>query len=450
MIVAKFGGGVLDGAQGLRRVCGEIRVLPKPLLVVTSAFANVTNMLERLAESAVVDPAIARERLDAFVAFHSGIARDVLSSELYHAWVDEVRPFIVRLEEVVRGLEIVRELSARTLDLVVHFGERFSSSLLLAALASEDAGERAVGISALDVVITDAAHRYARPDLERTGERVEERLRPLLAGYDVVVTEGYIARSTSGEATTMGRESSDYTTTMLAAFLEADEARIYRALPGIMTADPRVVSGGRTLGRLSYRMANALAELGSQVLHPRTVMPVERCSIPLVITAIGGPGTTIGTIGEGGCSITLLPEAELLEIETETANAPLDGFLRALGAGAPVIWHHRFRRRLQVLISGHYSVLTLPLRAIAERVQSARYPVAVVSLVREEPFVGADLERFFAAVGGRSPRAIQGGLDGHSISVALDRDQAHEVARELHRQFIEEAEGAERWQTSSL
>ncbi len=450
MIVAKFGGAVLNGAEGLRRACGEIRALPKPLLVVASAFANGTNRLERLAEAAVADPASASEGLASFVEFHAAIAREVLPPEAYREWLEGIAPFAARLDEVLRGLAIVRELSPRTLDLVVHFGERFSSSLLVAALSGPGGGVRAAGLSALDLVITDAAHRYARPDLELTRERTAQRLRPLLASHDVVVTEGYIARSTSGQVTTMGRESSDYTATMLAAMLGADEVRIYRALDGILTADPRVISEPRTIGQLSYRAANALAELGSQVLHPRTVMPVEREGIPLVISAIGGSGTRITGEGEDGCSITLLPEAEMIAIETETAHAPLDAFLRALGAGAPVIWHHRFRRRLQVLTSGQYTVLALPLRLIAERVEVTRFPVALVSLVREVPFSGADLERFFAAVGERSPHAIQRGLDGYSISVALDQDDARAVVRELHRRFIEEAEGAERWQIPAM
>lgn len=449
MIVAKFGGAVLDGSAGLRRACDEIRVLPKPLLVVASAFANVTNMLERLAETAVHDTAVASDLLDALMEYHAAIARETLSQPAFERWWIIAESYVVRLREVVNGLGIVRELSPRTLDLVVHFGERFSSSLLLAALAEGEDDGTITGISALDLIITDTAHRYARPDLALTRERVDDQLRPALQGRAVVVTEGYIARSTSGQATTMGRESSDYTATLLAELLGADEVRIYRAVPGILTADPAVIPNARTLGRLSYGMANTLAELGSKVLHPRTVVPVERASIPLVITAIGGPATTIGSWGEGACSITLLPEGELISIETETAGTALDSFLRALGTGAPVIWHHRLRRRVQVLTSGAYPG-ALPLGLIAEQARAERKDVAVVSMVREKSPSGDDLERFFAAVGGHAPSAMQGGLDGHSISIALDRAAAPDALRALHRRFVEQAEEAPRWQPQAL
>jgi len=446
MIVAKFGGAVLDGSEGLRRVCGEIRALPKPLLVVGSAFVGVTNRLERIAEAAIGDPSAALRQLDALVEYHAAIARELLSPAAFDEWLGEMAPFVRRLRDVVEGLGIVRELSQRTLDLVVHFGERFSSALLAGALADGDAGGPVTCISALDLIITDASHRYARPDLELTRERVEQHLRPALAGDAVVVTEGYIARSVSGQATTMGRESSDYTATLLAGLIGAGEVRIYRAVPGIMTADPHVLPGARTLGRVSYGMANTLAELGSKVLHPRTVVPVEHASIPLVITAIGGPATTIGVSGENGCSITLLPSAELIELDMETASAAIDPFLRGLGAHAPVIWHHRLRRRMQVLLSGAFPG-PLPLGLIAEPVRVKRLEVAVVSLVCEEPPSGAALEQFFATVAGHFLPALQGGLDGHSISVALDRAVAHDAVRELHRYFVEQAREVERWQS---
>jgi aspartokinase/homoserine dehydrogenase 1 len=465
MIVAKFGGTVLSGADGIRRVVGEIRSLEKPLLVVVSAFADVTNRLERIASMAPGDTAGAHDALHALVEYHRAIAHDVLTRDAYLRWLDAIEPFVARLEEVIDGLGIVRDLSARTLDLIVHFGERFSSSLLAAALADAPANDgstfdgsatdrsaadavpmRVRAVSALEVIITNAAHRYARPDMELTRDRVEERLRPALAANDVVVIEGYIARSASGQATTMGRESSNYSATMLAGLLGAAEVRIYTSVPGILTADPALIAESRTLPRMSYGMANTLAELGAKVLHPRTVMPVERSRIPLVIASIGGASTTIGEACEGGCSIVLLPGAELVTIDTATTSSEVEGFIRAVTAEAPVIWYQRFRRRLQILLATPFPHPSLPLHLISDAAGASSLAVAVVSAVQEEELCGSDLASFFNALGNATPLAMQGGINSHAVSVALDRSAGMGAVRELHRRFVEMREEVAGWQ----
>jgi aspartate kinase len=441
MIVAKFGGTVLNGAEGVRRLRDEIRRLPGPLLVVLSAFADITNRLERLAETATRDAAEAASQRESIIEYHRAIAREVLSDAAYMAWDQQVEPYCRRLEEVVRGLAIVRELSPRTLDLVVHFGERFSSSIMLEALG--DGMQRgAVGIPALDLIITDTTHRYARPDMELTRERVESKLRPLLTGDAVVLTEGYIARSTAGEATTMGRESSDFSATLLGEMLHADEVRIYTNVPGILTADPTRIPSATVLPRLSYVMAHTLAELGAKILHARTVTPVERGAIPLVIRSIDTEGTTISDRGEREAySIVLLPGVTVITLTTSTASSGIDPFLRAVGAVAPIIWHHRFRRLVQLVTVRPVAQADLPLHLINEEVEGATADMSLVSLVSERELTGDDLRRFFGCVGERVGVAIQGDINNRAISIALPEGDAAEVTALLHRHFVEEGGG---------
>jgi aspartokinase len=267
--------------------------------------------------------------------------------------------------------------------------------------------------------------------------------------HDIVVTEGYIARSSTGQATTMGRESSNYSATLLGGMLGADSVRIYTGVPGILTADPALLSEARTIPKMSYGMANTLAELGAKVLHPRTVMPVERGRIPLVITRIGGESTTIGVAGESGCSVALLPEAGLISVDTTTAGIRIGPFIRAIGAEAPVIWYQRFRRRLQILVAHGYPSTRLPVHQIGEPAHAESADVSIVSVVQERMFNGRELERFFAAIGERRPLALQGGIGRHAISIAIDRDVALDVARELHRRFVEHVEEAEGWPSHS-
>ncbi len=437
MIVAKFGGGVLDGAEGLRRVREEILRLPSPLLVVVSAFANVTNRLERVASDALSDPIAARQQMIEVVEYHATIARNVLSEVPSAIWREGVEPFVRRLDEVIQGISIVRELSPRTLDLVVHFGERLSSSLLLAAL-----GNDALGIPALELIITDNAHRYARPDLELTAERVESHLRPRLLDNTIVVTEGYIARTRSGEATTMGRESSDYTATMLAEILGATEVRLYTRVQGILSADPAIVDDPRPIPTMSYGMARSLAELGAKILHPRTVAPVERAGIPLVITSLGGVATTIRA--DGGdpeeVSVALLPDAELLLLETTTVGSSVEEFLRLLAREVPIIWHQRFRRRLHVVLSAPWPHDELPIEKINEPVTYERHRVGVVSLVREGMIDRAGLEFFMRHLPADTLRGVQWGIDPHAVSALVNTDAAIDAVRQLHAPLQREEE----------
>jgi aspartate kinase len=438
MIVAKFGGAVLHGPDGIRRACVEIRSLPRPLLVVVSAFADITNRLEQLADTATRDGAPALGALASIVELHRDVARQVLSDAAMERWENRVAGYAARLDEIVRGLAIVRELTPRTLDLVVHFGELYSSSILLAAL--EDDGADAIGISALDLVITDQTHRYARPVPELVRDRVRKKLLPALDGDRVVVTEGYIARSASGEVTTMGRESSNFTAAMLGDLLLAEEVRIYTNVPGILTADPRHIESTHTLPRLSYGMARTLAELGAKILHPRTVTPVERSAIPLVITEIGGAGSTICVLGDpAACSIAVLPDAKVIVLETASASSSVDELLKRLASETLVIWHHQFRRTHHIVTSGEYMLHPASVTLDPEPVHVGVVSAVVVSLVRERELSGEDLAAFFTIVGEQAPIALQVSVDGRAVSVALERPAGWRIARAMHRHFVEEA-----------
>lgn len=444
MIVAKFGGSVLDGADGLARACDEIGRLPAPMLVVVSAFADVTNRLERIAAHAVTEPAVAQSECASLVADHRAVAVAALSAVTLAAWEEAMAPLVARLSEVVEGLSIVGHLSPRTLDLIVHFGERFSSTLVHAAL--RDQARAAEHVSALDVIITDTGHRYARPDIALTRERVVQRLVPALRANDIVVTEGYIARSTSGEATTMGRESSDYSATLLAELIGASSVTIYTSVPGVLTADPQLVPDARTIERMSYGMANLLAELGAKILHPRTVAPAERANIPLVITSIGGASTTISSSEGERCSIAFMSGALLVTAWTDTAHAPVEGFVRAIAETSPVVWMQRLRRRLQVVAVGG-EIGTAARRQAAELCIAFEVePVALLSLVSEHALDGGDMARMIDACGGLPPRALMGCVAPGAVSMAVPTDGAAALLGELHHRCVGVTEGAVPWQ----
>lgn len=468
MFVTKFGGSILDGAEGVRRACREIARLPRPLVVVVSAFADVTNRLERLADAALRDPAAAREQLDRLFGDHADVARGLMSEREFEKWAEGCAGWKVRLEEVIEGLSIVGELSPRTLDLVVHFGERLSSSLISSVLD-------APCVSATDLLITDCTHRYARVDVELSRERVEENLRPLLqreilpelaegyaenpadgvdgafadgvpgirnadadagggAGGKVVVTEGYIARGTDGEITTMGRESSDFSAAILGELLDASEVRIYTGVPGVMTADPATVPDAGTIPSMSYTMARELAVLGAKVLHPRTVRPVERAGIPLVITDLNGASTGIGREkNDETFSVAAITDASLVEAELRVTGEGVDSFIQALSRTAPVIRYVLSGRHLRAVTAVAPSNLSDAVALTGGGVVAAgAVPVALVSLVRERRINADDAREFVSAIDRDSLLSFWTDPDERSVSALVPPERVESVVRELH------------------
>lgn len=441
MIVVKFGGAVLGNASGVLSACATIRSLPSPQLVVVSAFANVTNWLEQIAHRATEDSTEAFRLLQELLKHHERIAAELLPEPAYTAWLDHVIPWASRLDEIIQGLSIVRELSPRTLDMVVHYGERYSSSIVAAALQQlTDAATNVpvIPISALELIITNDAHRYARPHIDLTRERVEALLDEYRGKEVILLTEGYIARATSGEVTTMGRESSSYTATLLGQLLGADEVRIYTDVPGVMTADPTIVSTARTIPGMSYGMANALAELGAKVLHPRTVAPVERAGIPLVITSLQQGGSTViasqpNYATNDTRSIALLPEASVVAIETELANVQFDQFCHTLAAEVPLLWRHHFRRKHTVVTARPIEPTTrLPLDHIHGYIRADVQDAAVVSMISEHPITPSERYLFFNMLDKEPLLALQGGVDSRTLSVAVQRERAPHIVERLH------------------
>lgn len=443
MTVVKFGGSILDGSDGVRRLCAEVEGLPRPLLVVVSAFADVTNRLERIAALALSDAKKAEDALDLLFGDHESIAESVLAPAEFGGWKSGIEEWRVRLGEIVQGLSIIGELSRRTLDLTVHFGERLSSSIVSAAL-----GVRS--IPATDLLITDDRHRYARALIDLSRERVEQRLKPLFrdaakAGEaeftveGVLVTEGYIARGTNGEVTTMGRESSDFSATFLGELLGAAEVRIYTGVPGVMTADPKLVSEATTVGGMSYGMARELAVLGAKVLHPRTVRPAERAGLLLTITDLQGRKTVIGPKGDGDpFSIAALEGAGLVSVELRETDEDLAGFVRELSRAVPIIRSVQAGRSFRAVTAMCPADIESAIAQAKGRIVSwSVTPAALVSLVRERRVEGTDARNVLAAVDNRHLLSFWSDPNERSISALVSGESVHDVVNGLHRQFLD-------------
>src|SRR5213076_2796845 len=184
--------------------------------------------------------------------------------------------------EIARLLERVEQEPDRRAalrDEIASYGERLSASLLAAALAG--AGVAGCYVDSRHCLTTDATHGRATPLLPVTLERTRAALTPLLDNGLVPVLGGYIAATADGITTTLGRGGSDYSAALVGAALDAREIQIWTDVSGVLTADPRVVPGARTVANVSYAEAAELAYFGAKVLHPKTIQPAVDLQIPV-------------------------------------------------------------------------------------------------------------------------------------------------------------------------
>ena len=289
--IHKFGGASLADGPAIARAVAIIQAQrPAPLVVVVSALGGVTDALLDVAAAAVRGNADAvRSAAAALRERHAAAARALLSgaqrSKEALRLIDEA---FAELEQIAEGLVIVGELTPRTSDNLVARGERLSAHLVAAGL--EEAGCPVALIDAREVVKADATFGHASPNLALSDRCAKKTLGPLLARGVVPVVPGFLAATPEGELTTLGRGGSDLTATLLGRALGAREVTLWKDVPGMLTADPRVVPDARVIPQLHQREAAELAYYGAKVLHPRALIPVAGRSLAIRIRPFADPG----------------------------------------------------------------------------------------------------------------------------------------------------------------
>jgi aspartokinase/homoserine dehydrogenase 1 len=237
-------------------------------------------------------------------------------------------------------------LTLPALDAISGLGEHLSVPLVAAALAER--GVPSEVIDATELVVTDSCHGAAEPFMDLTRERCEARLRPILQQGIVAVVTGFIGATVEGVPTTLGRNSSDYSGTIMGAALDADEVTLWTDVDGILTADPRFVPGACSILEMSYREASDLADLGAKVLHHKTLRALMQRGIPLAIRntfAPDRPGTKItptpSSNNAGIKALTSATDVALITVRASRALGAPEVLRRTLATAAAVPAHVR-------------------------------------------------------------------------------------------------------------
>jgi len=300
--VMKFGGASLVDASSVRNVAAIIashtQPTERPLVVVVSAMAKTTNALEELAQAAATGrEQDVNDRLAAIRQFHLEVANGLFDDTVISVF-QLLEDLIDELRRVLQGILLLGDFPPRFYDVIMGFGERLSCALVHRYL--QQGAPKFVRIPAGDLILTDARYRSARVLRQQTDARIRQRLLPLLAAGRFIITEGYVAQSAEGHPTTLGREGSDYTAALLGAALPADLVTIWKDVPGVMSADPKLDAAAELLPALSFETAATMSFLGASVLHPNTLRPLHEANIPLYVRSFQvpeAPGTSIQLVG---------------------------------------------------------------------------------------------------------------------------------------------------------
>jgi aspartokinase/homoserine dehydrogenase 1 len=291
--IHKFGGASLADAAAITHAVEIIRARAEsaPVVVVLSAMAGVTDaLLDIAARAAAGDETHARTAAAALRDRHVAAARAILPAGTRRdEMVETIERSLAELEQVTTGLAILGELPPRTVDYLAARGERLSARLVAAALTQ--AGARAAYVDAVDVIKTDGSFGQAAPDVRGTERAARRVLRPLLSKGVIPVVPGFIGSTSDGHVATLGRGGSDLTATLLGRALGAREVSLWKDVPGLLTADPRIVPDARVVPQVHLREAAELAYYGARVLHPRALIPIGHRGIALRLRPFADPAS---------------------------------------------------------------------------------------------------------------------------------------------------------------
>ncbi len=448
MIVMKFGGTSVEDAKAIERAAAIVkgRQAQKPVVVV-SAMAKVTDQLLAMARAAGAgDRKTALKLCRALQERHYNTAGELLGTALFTQFHSDLGVDFEALDELLRGIAAVGELTPRTTDHVAAFGEMLSSKIVTAAFSAH--GIESALVDSRDCIVTDNSHTRAAPLFEETNEQLRTNLQPLLDKDRVPVMGGFIGSTKAGITTTIGRGGSDLSAAIVGAGLGAERIEIWTDVDGMMTTDPHLCPEARRIKVISFDEAAELAYFGAKVLHPATVLPAVQKNIPVYVLNSRNPsceGTRI-TARAPHCRNTFKALAVKKRITIVDVAAPrrllMHGFLKSIFEA-----FDRHRVPVDVVSTSEVSVSlttdsneSIPaLAADLAKLADVKYEgrKAIVCLVgenlRETPGIAA---RVFGELADVKIRMISQGASEINLTFVIEEDAVPEVVRRLHKTFF--------------
>ena len=287
MKVLKFGGTSVGSIENLRRVKEIVSHINGDVVVIVSAFGGVTDQILNMAKTASTTKTFNTDEMTAIATRHTTAIEALVPEHLQAETKQKIQQRLLDLENMMRGVSMIGELSARTLDRIGGMGEMLSSTIIAAFMEAR-------WVNSMELIRTDSNFLKAVVDFDITNKNISNEFEKFSG---IAIAPGFVASNSEGIPTTLGRGGSDYTAAIYAAALDAEALEIWTDVTGFMTADPRVIRKAYTIDYLTYAEAMELSHFGAKVIYPPTILPVYRKHIPVWIKNTTQPneeGTLIG------------------------------------------------------------------------------------------------------------------------------------------------------------
>ncbi len=460
-LVMKFGGVSLANGVKIKAVADLIKSVKdtvKEQVIVTSALFDVTDILHEIAPRVVKEGKVeqVKEFVQGFRTMHEIVASEAIADEqILRVVKGELREQMEYLEKALIGICLLGELTARSCDYIVSFGERLAAPILAGTLQS-------IGIDAVHLtggeagIITNDDFGNAQV-IAGAEDRIRARIMPLLKDNKVPVVCGYIGETKEGIITTTGRGGSDYTATLIGAAIGADETWLWKETEGIMSADPEIIKDARKIPYISYMEAMELSYFGASVLHPRAIEPVIEKKVPIRVKNLQMPedaGTLIAEEPEqtdkAAKAITIIENASIVNIAGTAVKSISELAARIFSVLAMervdiiMISHGSSERTVSIVIN------SAELKRAINAIQSINTSGTVIrdftsnSNVCAMGVVGAGMAgtpgvagKIFSALGneGVSMIMISQGSSEYNISFVVKKEDAYRAAQAIHDMF---------------
>nr|MBA3674981.1 bifunctional aspartate kinase/homoserine dehydrogenase I [Chitinophagaceae bacterium] len=321
MQVLKFGGSSVSNAENINNVISIVQQSLKKnknIVIVLSAMGGTTDALLSAAIIATHGDISYKEKLQIIEQRHLTTVKELIPVQHQSSVLSMVKKCCNKIEDICNGVFLLKELSQRTKDSIISYGELLSSQIFSAKLKSLDILN--TWKDARELIITDSEFGAANVDFEKTNKNIQSFIFSLDTA--VCIIPGFIACDKNGNTTTLGRGGSDYTAAIIAAALSVSVVEIWTDVSGMMTADPRLVSNAKVIHHISYQEAMELSHFGAKVIYPPTIQPVMNKRIPVAIKNTFAPddaGTLIENVSSknGGSirGISSINKLALLSLE---------------------------------------------------------------------------------------------------------------------------------------
>jgi len=446
----KFGGTSVEDAQAMKRTANIVRGRRErglEAVVVVSAMAKVTDLLVSAANAAGRGDKAGSLAIGARLRHrHIDTATALLEEERFASLQQVLHQEFDALDDLLRGISAVGELTPRTNDLVLSFGERLSSRMI--AEAFDQHGLKGTHVDARSCIITDATYGKAIPQESIIEAKLAAIVLPLIEAGKTPVIGGFIGSTTEGITTTLGRGGSDFTAALVGGGMHAGSIEIWTDVNGIMTTDPRICPDALRVKTISFEEAAELAYFGAKVLHPATILPAVQKSIPVWVLNSRNPeneGTKITAMAPKCASPfkSIAAKKRLTIIDVVASRMLMShGYLKAV-----FDVFDRYKCAIDMVSTSEVSIsVTVDSNQQLPEICAELAKIADVKMEGHKALVclvGEDIRghngiagQVFSAISHVNVRMISQGASEINMSFMIDEEDVEEAVQSLHEYFF--------------